>query len=139
MILVDTNVVSEMMRHAPEPRVVAWLDDQSAETLFLSTVSLAELLLGIAVLPQGRRKMELGQSLALQLAGLFGPRLLPFDADAAEAYSRVVTKALAAGRPMGFADGQIAAVAAAHRLAVATRDTAPFEAGGVTVVNPWVG
>ena len=138
MILVDTNVVSEMMRRSPEPRVVAWLDEQIAETLFLSTVSLAELLLGIAVLPQGRRKHELGQSLALRLTTLFGSRLLGFDAQAAEAYATVVARARAAGRPVGLADGQIAAIAATHRLSVATRDTAPFEAGGVPFVNPWL-
>lgn len=137
MILVDTNVISEMMRRSPEPRVVAWLDEQIAETLFLSTVSLAELLLGIAVLPHGKRKLELGRSLALRLTSLFGSRLLGFDADAAEAYARVVTKARVAGRPVGLADGQIAAIAETHGLTVATRDWAPFEAGGIPVVNPW--
>jgi predicted nucleic acid-binding protein len=137
MILVDTNVVSEMMRRAPDPKVVAWLDAQVAETLYLSAVSLAELLLGIAVLPDGRRKVELGLSLGGRAAALFGPRVLAFDYAAAKAFAAAVSQARAAGRQIGMADGQIAATAAAHGLMVATRDTTPFEAVGLKVINPW--
>ncbi|HYG86833.1 MAG TPA: type II toxin-antitoxin system VapC family toxin [Azospirillum sp.] len=137
MILLDTNVVSETMRAAPEPRVVAWLDAQLVETLHLSAVSLAELLLGIAVLPDGKRKVQLGIDLTTRAAGLFGERVLPFDARAASAYADVVSRARAGGRAIGVADGQIAAIAAARGLIVATRDVAPFEAAGVPVVNPW--
>jgi hypothetical protein len=139
MILVDTNVVSEMMRHTPEPRVVEWLDAQAAETLYFSTVSLAELLLGIATLPDGRRKVELGLSLAEQAVALFGARVLAFDVAAAHAYAEVVGRARAAGRAIGVADGQIAAIAAANELAIATRDTAPFAAAGVPIIDPWSG
>jgi predicted nucleic acid-binding protein len=137
MILVDTNVVSEMMRQTPDANVVAWLDAQAAETLYLSAVSLAELLLGIAVLPDSRRKVELGLSLGRQAAALFGARVLAFDEAAATAFAAAVSRARAAGRSIGMADGQIAATAAAHRLMVATRDTTPFEAAGLTVINPW--
>lgn len=137
MILLDTNVVSETMRKAPEPNVVAWLDAQAAETLFLTTISLAELLFGIAVLPAGRRKAML-QSAMIENAALFGDRLLSFDVVAAEIYAEIMSKARRAGRAIGIADGQIAAIAAAHRLKIATRDTAPFEAAGIPVVNPWV-
>jgi hypothetical protein len=137
MILVDTNVVSEMMRHTPEPRVVEWLDAQAAETLYFSTVSLAELLLGIAMLPDGRRKVEPGLSLAGQAVALFGGRVLPFDLAAARAYAEVVGRARAAGRAIGVADGQIAAIAAANNLTVATRDTGPFTAAGIAVIDPW--
>ncbi len=137
MILLDTNVVSETMRATPEPRVVAWLDAQLAETLHLSAISLAELLLGIAVLPDGKRKVQLGLQLTTRATALFGERVLPFDADAASAYAEVVSGARAGGRAIGVADGQIAAIAAARRLIVATRDVTPFEAAGVPVVNPW--
>ena len=137
MILVDTNVISETMRATPEPRVVDWLDSQAAETLYVSTVSLAELLLGIAILPDGRRKVALGLVLGEQAALLFGDRVLPFDAGAARADAVVVARARRAGRPIGVADGQIAATAAAHDFSVATRDTAPFSAAGVRIIDPW--
>lgn len=137
MILLDTNVVSETMRTTPEPRVVAWLDAQLAETLHLSPISLAELLLGIAVLPDGKRKVQLGLDLTRWAAALFGERVLSFDATAAQAYAEIVSRARAGGRAIGVADGQIAAIAAARGLIVATRDATPFEAAGVAVVNPW--
>lgn len=137
MILLDTNVVSETMRATPEPRVVAWLDAQLAETLHLSAVSLAELLLGIAVLPDGKRKVQLAVDLTTRAAALFGERVLPFDAGAASMYADIVSRARAAGRAIGIADGQIAGIAAARGLIVATRDVGPFEAAGVSVVNPW--
>ena len=136
MILVDTNVVSETMRQTPNPKVVAWLDAQMAETLHLSAVSLAELLVGIAVLPDGRRKFDLGLSLE-RAAGFFGPRVLAFDETAAKAYAELFSRSRASGFSIGMADGQIAATAAAHGLIVATRDTAPFIAAGLTVVDPW--
>ena len=138
MILLDTNVISETMRAVPEPRVIAWLDAQAAETLYLSTISLAELLLGIAVLPDGRRKTQLELGLEDKAAALFGPRLLPFDTAAARAYADIISRARTAGRAIGVAGGQIAAIAAAGGLIVATRDTAPFEAAGVRVINPWL-
>lgn len=137
MILVDTNVVSETMRPAPDPNLVAWLDAQIAETLFLSTVSLAELLLGIAVLAAGKRKKELGLTLAVQATALFEQRILPFDVEAARAYAILVSRARAAGRPIGVADGQIAATALAHKLTVATRDIAQFVAAGLPTIDPW--
>jgi toxin FitB len=137
MILVDTNVVSETMRPTPDPAVIAWLDAQAAESLYLSSVSLAELLLGIAVLPDGRRKIELGSSLLSNAVILFGDRLLPFDVPAAQAYATLVSAARSAGHAIGVADGQIAAIATAKGLAVATRDIGPFEAAGLSVINPW--
>lgn len=137
MILIDTNVVSETMRAAPATRVVAWLDAQVAETLYVSAVSMAELLSGVAVLPDGRRKIELGPMLGTRAAALFGGRILPFDLAAAEAYAGIVARARAAGRAVGLADGQIAAIAMARGLAVATRDTGPFVAAGVPTIDPW--
>jgi predicted nucleic acid-binding protein len=137
VILVDTNVVSEMMRREPDPRVVEWLDAQAAETLHLSSVSMAELLLGIALLPDGRRKAELASALSVQAVALLGARLLPFDVSAAEAFAGIVSRTGRSGFAIGMADGQIATTAVVHGLIVATRDAAPFLAAGLVVVDPW--
>jgi predicted nucleic acid-binding protein len=137
MILVDTSVVSETMRRTPDGKVVAWLDAQAGETLHLSTVSVAELLLGVAVLPDGQRKSELDRSLRERALPLFGTRLLAFDTSAVQAFADIVGRARKAGFTIGMADGQIAATAAVHGLIVATRDVAPFVAAGLRVVNPW--
>jgi len=137
MILVDTNIVSETMRHSPEGKVVSWLDSQALETLYLSAISLAELMLGIALMPNERRKKETGLIFADRAIEFFGARVLALDEAAAAAYASIVSRARAVGRPIGMADGQIAAIAKAHGLLVATRDTAPFEAAGLSVINPW--
>jgi predicted nucleic acid-binding protein len=137
MIIVDTNVISETMRPDPNPAVIAWLDAQAEQTLYLSTVSLAELLLGIAIMPPGRRKSALGAALNERALPLFGPRLLDFTEPAARAYADLISRTRAAGRPIGMADGQIAATAVAHGFMVASRDTGPYEAAGLRVINPW--
>lgn len=137
MIVLDTNVVSEALRPSPGPAVMRWLDAQDPRTLFLTAVSLAELLVGVAYLPPGRRRSDLEGALAEALEQLFGDRLLPFDAAAAEAFAPLVAGARSRGVQLGFADGQIAAIAASRGLAVATRDVAPFEAAGRPVVDPW--
>lgn len=137
MIVLDTNVVSEPMRRDGNPAVRAWLDQQAAETLYLTTTSLSELLVGIEILPEGKRKQGLGSALSELLDALFGTRILPFDRAAAIAYAPLVGQARAHGRLISVADAQIAAIAAVHGFIVATRDTAPFIAAGVPVTNPW--
>lgn len=137
MIILDTNVVSEPMRPKGDPAVQAWLDEQAAETLYLTATSLSELLLGVERLPDGARKEGLGADLAALVAALFEARVLPFDQEAAMVYAPLVGRARALGHAISVADGQIAAIAAAHGFAVATRDTAPFGAAGVPVINPW--
>jgi len=137
MIILDTNVVSEPLKPAAEPAVLAWLDQQNIETLFLTTISLAELRFGVASLPEGRRKDGLGAALDERVIALFGPRILVFDRAAADAYAAIRARAKKAGKAIGATDGYIAAIAAAHGFAVATRDTTPFDAAGVPVVNPW--
>ena len=136
MILLDTNVVSEAMKPAPDPAVRAWLNSQAAETLYLSSVTLAELLFGVAALPGGKRKDMLAQALD-GLMGLFKDRVLPFDADAARHYAELAVTAKTAGRGFPAPDGYIAAIAASRGFIVASRDTAPYEAGKVSVINPW--
>lgn len=136
MILLDTNVVSEAMKPEPHPAVRAWLDEQAAETIYLSSVTLAELLFGIGALPTGRRKRAM--SLALDgLLELFGNRVLAFDTDSARHYAELAVAARAAGKGFPTPDGYIAAIAAAHRFTVVTRDVAPFEAAGLKVIDPW--
>lgn len=137
MILLDTNTVSEPMRPRPDPKVLAWLDAQAAESLYLSTVSLAELLLGVESLPAGKRRKVLAAALDRQIIALFGDRIVPFDLKAAESYAKIVARARRRGHPIAMADAQIAAIAASHRLSVATRDETPFHAAGVPVINPW--
>ncbi|WP_439816708.1 type II toxin-antitoxin system VapC family toxin [Zavarzinia sp. CC-PAN008] len=139
MILVDTNVVSEPLRPAPDERVTAWLDAQVVETLHLSAVSLAELRFGIASLPAGRRRSRLLERLEQEMLPMFDGRILPFDAVAAQHYAALKALARASGQAIGSADGYIAATAAAHRLAVASRDRGPFVAAGLRVIDPWTG
>jgi|307.fasta_scaffold121979_3 predicted nucleic acid-binding protein len=137
MILLDTNVVSEPMRRRPDRRVQDWLDAQAAETLYLATVSLSELLLGIESLPVGRRRTGLAAALEAQIVSLFEDRIVAFDIAAAEAYAQLVVLARRNGCAISVADGQIAAIAAARNLRIASRDEAPFRAAGLSVINPW--
>lgn len=137
MILLDTNVVSEAMKPQPDPNVRAWLNAQAAETLFLSSVTLAELLFGIGELPAGKRKDRLGQTLD-GLIRLFRDRLLPFDTDSARLYAQLAVLARARGRGFPTPDGYIAAIAASRGFLVASRDTSPYEAAHLSVINPWM-
>ncbi len=137
MILVDTNVVSEPLKTRGDPRVVAWLDRQKAETLYISTISIAEILFGVAALPAGRRRNRFAESFEREVARLFEGRILSFDLAAARAYASLMSGARARGLSISIADGQIAAIAAANGFSVATRDEAPFRAGGLNTVNPW--
>lgn len=136
MILLDTNVISEAMKPAPDDTVRAWLDEQAAETLYLSSVTIAELLYGIGALPAGKRKDRLTEALD-GVMELFADRILPFDIAAARHYADLAVKARTAGKGFPTPDGYIAAIAAARGFAVATRDTSAFDAAGVVVINPW--
>ena len=136
MIVLDTNVVSEAMKPEPHPAVRAWLNAQAAPTLYLSSVTLAELLFGIAALPEGKRKDMLAQALD-GLLRLFRDRVLPFDTNAARHYAELAVMARSGGRGFPTPDGYIAAIAASRGFVVASRDTAPFQAAGVPVINPW--
>jgi len=136
MIVLDTNVVSEAMKPSANPVVATWLNEQVAETLYLSSVTLAELLFGIGSLPSGRRKDALAGMLD-GLLELFGDRILPFDTVAARAYAQLAVSAREAGKGFPTPDGYIAAIAVANGFTVATRDTSPFEAAGVAFINPY--
>jgi len=137
MILLDTNVISEPLRRAPEARVINWLDAQSLETLYLSTITVAELRFGVANLPVGKRRNELQSGLESQILPLFSGRVRPFDMDCTTAYAKLMANAKSTGFAIAAADGYIAAIAATNRFSVATRDVSPFQAAGVKVINPW--
>ncbi len=137
MIVLDTIVVSEVMKSEPNPTVINWLNAQHAQSLFLTTVSVAELRYGVERLPEGKRKSSLWVVLEFTMRRLFGMRILPFDQPAAEEAARIAAATEAAGEKVGFADRQVAAIARANGFAVATRDVRPFAAAAVDVVNPW--
>jgi predicted nucleic acid-binding protein len=139
MILVDTNVISEPMQKGPNARVIAWIDAQAIETLYLSAITVAELRFGVAALPDGNRKDRLRNRLEKEILPLFTDRVLPFDLVASEAFAELMAQARAKGDAIGKVDGFIAAIAASRGFAVATRDTAPFAAADVAVINPWEG
>lgn len=126
------------MRPQGDPAVQAWLDRQEAETLYVTATSLSELLVGIELVPRGKRRANLAASLTKLLEQLFGSRVLPFDQPAAIAYASVVARAQAVGYSISVADAQIAAIAQVTGFTVATRDTDPFKAAGIPIVNPWV-
>lgn len=137
MIILDTNVVSELMRPAPTPRVEAWLAAQNGATVYFTAVGEAELRHGVAVLPAGRRRTALSEAIDAMLDGDFRSRILSFDRQSARAYAAIAAERRAAGRPITHVDCQIAAIARAHGFAVATRNTRDYEGCGIAVIDPW--
>ncbi len=136
MILLDTNVISEPWKPVPDEAVIAWLDAQAVETLFISAITIVELRFGIAAMPSGRRQTILRDRLEGEVLPHFSGRILSFDLTTSQFYSELMARARASGKAIGMADGYIAATAAANGLTISTRDTSPFEAAGVKVINP---
>lgn len=139
MILLDTIVISELMRPSPVTSVFDWIARQSAPSLYLSTISEAELRYGVEVLPTGQRRDRLLAEIEEMLSEDFAGRILPFDRDAAKSYAVIAAARRAAGHPINHADCQIAAIARSVSASVATRDTEDFDGCGVEVINPWSG
>jgi len=137
MIVVDTNVVSEMMKQEPNPAVAQWLNAQNTQWLYLTTISLMELRYGIERLDDGKRKTALWEILDFTVSRLFGSRILHFDQAAAEEAARIAAATEAVGKKTGVADCQIAAIVKTKGFAVASNDTKPFIAAGVDLINPW--
>ncbi len=137
MIVLDTNVVSEAIKPEPHPLVCAWMDAHAGAALFLSSVTVAELMFGVSVLPDGRRKALLATRVDT-LLDEFAGRILPFDTPAAQHYAHLAIRARTAGQGFPTPDGHIAAIAGAHGFAVASRDASAFKAAGLTVLNPWI-
>ncbi len=137
MILIDTNVISEPLRKAPAPGVVAWLDAQPLEILHLSAVTVAELRFGVAAMPDGKRRDFLDTQLEQRILPLFFGRIAAFDLNATRYYAALAAALRSRGLSIGMADAYIAAIALANSFTIATRDTGPFLAAGLTVIDPW--
>lgn len=138
MILLDTNVLSEFMRPAPAAQVVAWLDAQAPEQVWVCAVTRAEIELGVSLLPDGQRKLGLHLAATAMFTEEFAGRCLPFDERAASRYAGLVASRTRSGRPISVEDAQIASIALVHGLTLATRNESDFESiEGLVVVNPW--
>ncbi|MBB3609193.1 type II toxin-antitoxin system VapC family toxin [Rhizobium sp. BK602] len=137
MIVLDTNVISELWKAAPDPSVLAWIDAQMVETLYLSTITIAELRFGLATMPEGKRRTIYQDRLEREVLPAFSGRILSFDLAASQAFAELMARAKQIGKAIGKADGYIAATAAARGMTVATRDISPFEAAGLNIINPW--
>ena len=139
MVVLDTNVVSELMLVAPSPEVLVWMDILPTRELFVTAVTEAEIHTGVAFLPEGARRRGLADAPERTLGGLFAGRVLPFDSGAARAYADIAAICRAAGRPISQPDCQIAAIAFSRGMAVATRNVRDFFETGVEVIDPWEG
>ncbi|MGP0078369.1 type II toxin-antitoxin system VapC family toxin [Mycobacterium sp.] len=137
MILLDTNVLSALMRREPDRTVVAWLDNQPGESIWTTTITILEVRTGIELLEQGRRRRQLEQAFGEVLTEDLGGRVQPFDQPAALAAASIAAARQRAGRPVEIRDVQIAGIATARRATLATRNTRHFDAVGVNVVDPW--
>ncbi len=137
MIILDTNVLSELMKPNPTTKVVDWMAAQPAASLYTTSTTQAEILHGLMLLPPGRRRSALEAAATSMFAEDFGGRILGFGSDAAPPYAQIASDRRRAGRPISHFDAQIAAIARFMGAAVATRNTADFDGCGVTVVDPW--
>lgn len=137
MILLDTNVISELMKASPDIQVSAWLTSQSAPDCYISAITEAELRYGIEVLPPGRRRQDLAEAMEDVLNVDFAGRILPFDSAAANAFASIAVDRRRKGRPISQLDAQIAAIAKSNGATLATRNISDFDGCGLTLVNPW--
>jgi len=137
LIIVDTNVIFELTRLAPAPEVISWLDSLATADVATTAITAAELLYGVARLPDGRHKTELGAAVCGLLSGDFAGRVLPFDKPAADRYAEIVSQRERLGRTISVADAQIAAICSATGATLATRNVDDFEESGIELLNPW--
>ena len=137
MIILDTNVISELLRPAPEPKVEHWLSAQDGLNVYLTSISEAELRYGLAIMGNGKRRAALVDAVDRILREDLAGRILPFDSDAAQSYATIAAARRAAGRPIAQADCQIASIAHTRGATVATRNTPDFEGCEIDLMNPW--
>ena len=137
MIVLDTNVLSEALKPAPARTVLGWLAAQAPAAVFTTTITVAEILYGIEVLPVGKRRVRLLSAVEKMFAEQFDERILPFDEEAARQFAGIAASRAAAGRPISQFDAMIAGIARSHRAAVATRNTSDFDRCGIRLIDPW--
>ncbi|MCE1172667.1 type II toxin-antitoxin system VapC family toxin [Azovibrio restrictus] len=137
MIVLDTNVVSELMRTTPEPSVLLWVDAQDPARLWLTSVTVQELFYGIARLPIGKRQSRFNELVTAMLDDDFGGQVVAYDGEAAAIAGKLLARCEREGRRMPLADAQIAAICLAHRATLVTRNTKDFVATGLRLINPW--
>lgn len=137
MVVLDTNVVSELMRPSPNPAIESWIADRPAASLFFSAVGEAELRFGLAIMPAGRRRDAFASEIEAMLREDFADRILPFDSEAARVYAVIAASRRVAGRPIAEADCQVAAIARSRGMALATRNVRDFEDTGIHILDPW--
>jgi predicted nucleic acid-binding protein len=137
MIVLDTNVLSELMRPAPSPTVQRWVAVQAVTNLFTTTITQAEILFGLALLPEGRRRSDLLIAAEQMFAEDFAERILAFDTPSAIKFATIATTRRRQGRPTGTFDAQIASIALSHGAALATRNVVDFQDCGLAIINPW--
>jgi predicted nucleic acid-binding protein len=137
MIVLDTNVLSELMRAKPDGAVIAWMQGQTAATVYTTSITQAEILHGLLLLPAGKRREAIREAAEEMFAHDFADRILPFDSAAAQAYADIASQRRKAGRPISQFDAQIAAIVKSRGSDLATRNTSDFEGCGIKVLNPW--
>lgn len=138
MTILDTNVLSEVVKPRPEGKVLQWLAAQPNADVYLTAITTAEILYGVFNLPAGKRQAALQQAVNLLIQHEFANRVLPFDQAASVSYAELVAQSDRAGRPMSAFDAQIAAIARVHGATIATRNMADFSGSGVRIINPWL-
>lgn len=137
MIVIDTNIISELMRPRPDAAVIQWFDQQATAHLYLTTITLAEIRYGLSIMDDGKRKQHLSNQFEAYVGRVFEGRVLDFTSEAASRYADIMSYRRRAGLPMSMADGQIAAIASANHFSVATRNIKDFEGCGLVLVNPF--
>jgi toxin FitB len=137
VIIVDTNVISELMKPLPSPAVVAWLSSQTPDDVFTTAITAAEVLYGVELLPKSKRREALLQQVAATFSEDFSGRILFFDEQAARMFASIAVSRRTQGRPIGIVDAQIVAISKVHGATLATRNTDDFEGCGVRLINPW--
>ena len=138
MIVIDTNIISEVMKTSPSLAVLEWLNQQNSNSLFVSTITLGEIEYGLRILPTGKRRYELKEQFEQFMLQAFRQRILVFDEAAARSYGEVMGHRKELGRPMSVPDGQITAIARSRGFGIATRNTSDFEECGVNLFNPFL-
>lgn len=137
MIVIDTNIISELMKPTPMPSVIDWIDSQDTADIFITTITIAEISYGITVLPEGNRKINLEDAFSKTLNEAFKHRVLSFDEAAAHCYGNLMGHRKLLGRPMSIPDGQIAAIAISHHFSLATRNVRDFANCELEIINPF--